>query len=304
MSEHPAQEIAYPGTESQMAQQPRDEMRDYAGGGLLEGKVALVTGGDSGIGRAVCVAFAKEGADVAISYLNEDDDARKTAALVQGLADAPNICEQDQWSGSSQAASRSSAGRCAGEQRGVSAPGREPEDLTLARFAHFERAEFRTPAGRAAMTAVLSAAAVYLILMVLFRLTGKRTLAQVTTFDLVLLLIISEATQQALIGEDFSITQAFIVIMTLVVLERSSDYLTWRFPWFRRWTESQPAVLVRHGVPEEKVLRHYRLTLDDVLTAGREQHGLRSFDQVDWAVLENSGGISVIPVGIALPRSG
>ncbi len=103
MSEHPAQEIAYPGTESQMAQQPRDEMRDYAGGGLLEGKVALVTGGDSGIGRAVCVAFAKEGADVAISYLNEDDDARKTAALVQGagrraLLLPGNICEQAQWS--------------------------------------------------------------------------------------------------------------------------------------------------------------------------------------------------------------
>jgi len=154
------------------------------------------------------------------------------------------------------------------------------------------------------MTAVLSAAAVYLILMVLFRVTGKRTLAQVTTFDLVLLLIISEATQQALIGEDFSITQAFIVIMTLVVLQRASDYLTWRFAWFRRWTESEPAVLVRHGVPEEKALRHYRLSLDDVLTAAREQHGLRSFDQVDWAVLENSGGISVIPVGIAPPRAG
>lgn len=83
MSEHPAQEIPYPGTEDQMAQEPRDEMRDYTGRGLLEGKTALVTGGDSGIGRAVCVAFAKEGADVAISYLNEDDDARKTAALVE-----------------------------------------------------------------------------------------------------------------------------------------------------------------------------------------------------------------------------
>ncbi|MEI2784360.1 MAG: SDR family oxidoreductase [Candidatus Nanopelagicales bacterium] len=83
MSEHPAQEIPYPGTEDQMAQEPRDEMRDYTGRGLLEGKTALVTGGDSGIGRAVCVAFAKEGADVAISYLSEDDDARKTAALVE-----------------------------------------------------------------------------------------------------------------------------------------------------------------------------------------------------------------------------
>lgn len=83
MSEHPAQEIAYPGHEGQMAEQPRDEMRDYSGSDLLAGKVALVTGGDSGIGRAVCVAFAKEGADVAISYLEEDADAQATAELVQ-----------------------------------------------------------------------------------------------------------------------------------------------------------------------------------------------------------------------------
>jgi uncharacterized membrane protein YcaP (DUF421 family) len=143
--------------------------------------------------------------------------------------------------------------------------------------------------------AVLSAAGVYVILMLLFRLTGRRTLAQVTTFDLVLLLIISEATQQALIGEDFSVTQAAIVIITLVVLERASDYLSWRFPGFRRWSESVPVVLVRDGVPEESALRHYRLTAEDILAAGRQQHGLRSFTQIRWAVLENSGSISVVP---------
>ena len=68
-----------------MDPQPRDEMRGYEGRGLLAGKRALITGGDSGIGRAVAVAFAKEGADVAIAYLSEqeDQDARHTAELIE-----------------------------------------------------------------------------------------------------------------------------------------------------------------------------------------------------------------------------
>ena len=82
-SEFPPQQQERPGVEAEMSPEPQDEMRDYRGTGKLEGKVALVTGGDSGIGRAVCVAFAKEGADVAISYLNEHDDAKHTAGLVE-----------------------------------------------------------------------------------------------------------------------------------------------------------------------------------------------------------------------------
>jgi NAD(P)-dependent dehydrogenase (short-subunit alcohol dehydrogenase family) len=79
----PPQQQEPPGRTGEMTPKPRDEMRDYVGRDLLSGKVALVTGGDSGIGRAVSAAFAKEGADVAIAYLSEDDDAEHTASLVR-----------------------------------------------------------------------------------------------------------------------------------------------------------------------------------------------------------------------------
>ena len=81
--ERPEQSQEPPGTTAEMTPRPKDDMADYEGRGLLEGRRALITGGDSGIGRAVVVAFAQEGADVAIAYLDEHDDAAHTAKLVE-----------------------------------------------------------------------------------------------------------------------------------------------------------------------------------------------------------------------------
>ena len=81
------------------------------------------------------------------------------------------------------------------------------------------------------MDTVLRSAAVYIFLLVIFRISGKRSLSQITTFDFILLLIISEATQQALVGNDFSIVNTCVVVASLVVLDIT-------FSWMEnRWTD-------------------------------------------------------------------
>src|SRR5437870_12004599 len=81
--QRPPQKQRPPGIESKMHPPPQPIRGDYRGSGKLVGKVAVITGGDSGIGRAVAAAFAREGADIAIVYLNEHDDARETVRLVE-----------------------------------------------------------------------------------------------------------------------------------------------------------------------------------------------------------------------------
>src|SRR5215210_8559486 len=79
----PQESLEYPGLESEMTPRPDYGEASYQGHGRLQGKVAVITGGDSGIGRAVALAFAREGADVLISYLNEDSDAEETARVLR-----------------------------------------------------------------------------------------------------------------------------------------------------------------------------------------------------------------------------
>src|SRR5829696_8757324 len=120
------------------------------------------------------------------------------------------------------------------------------------------------------MESVLRAFAVYGFLLLLFRITGKRSLAQITSFDFVLLLIIGEATQQAVLGEDFSVINAYIVIATLMVMELGLSRLKSWWPNLDRVIESSPLVVVADGKLLEDRVAHERVDLEDVLTAARE----------------------------------
>jgi uncharacterized membrane protein YcaP (DUF421 family) len=145
------------------------------------------------------------------------------------------------------------------------------------------------------MEIFLRAAGVYLFLLVLFRLTGKRTLSELSTFDFILLLIISESTQNALIGEDYSVVTGMAVILTLVMLDLGLSILKRRFPSFEKIVEGTPLVLVDCGRVLEDRLSKTHVSRDDILQTARQSHGLERMEQIKYAVLETSGGISIIP---------
>jgi uncharacterized membrane protein YcaP (DUF421 family) len=145
------------------------------------------------------------------------------------------------------------------------------------------------------MDAVIRATVVYVFLLVVLRLAGKRTLAQVTSFDFVLLLIISEAVQQALIDDDNSMTNAIIVVTTLVGLNVVLSLLKQRSKLFEGILEDTPLVIIADGKPLLDRMNKERVDLDDVLDAARESHGLEELAQIKHAVLERDGKISIIP---------
>lgn len=146
------------------------------------------------------------------------------------------------------------------------------------------------------MDAILRGASVYIVLLIVFRISGRRTLGEMTPFDFVLLLIIAETTQQALLGDDFSVTNAFLLIITLVSIDIVIAYLKTRFDRFDRFLDGLPMVLVEHGQPLRERLRKSRLDEHDILAAARRSQGLERMDQIKYAVLETDGGISIIPM--------
>jgi uncharacterized membrane protein YcaP (DUF421 family) len=145
------------------------------------------------------------------------------------------------------------------------------------------------------MESVLRAAIIYVGLLVVFRVIGNRTLGQLTTFDLILLLIISEAIQNGLVGESNSMTHALVLVLTLVGLDLALSFAKERSATLEKWIDGVPVILVDEGHLHHDRMRKERVDEADILTAARERHGLERMDQIKYAVLERSGGISIVP---------
>jgi uncharacterized membrane protein YcaP (DUF421 family) len=145
------------------------------------------------------------------------------------------------------------------------------------------------------MNPILRAVIIYFFLLLMFRVSGKRSFSEMTSFDFVLLLIIAEATQQALIGNDFSITQGLIVIVCLVSIDILISLAKQYFPRVEKLVDGVPLVIVENGRPCRRLMNKARVDEKDILAAARERQGLESMEQIKYAVLERSGGISIIP---------
>jgi len=143
---------------------------------------------------------------------------------------------------------------------------------------------------------------VYLALLVGLRVAGKRELGQMTPFDLVVVLVISNAVQNAMVGTDTSLTAGIVAAFTLLAANWLINRLGLRYLWLGSRLIGSPTLLINHGHFVEDHMRREGIQREEVLMAMRE-HGINRVDEVDVAVLEVDGTISIVPMGTKVQRT-
>jgi len=143
------------------------------------------------------------------------------------------------------------------------------------------------------MDLVLRAIVVFIFLLVLTRVIGKRELSSLQPFDLILLIVLGDAVQQGLTQDDYSLTGALLVVGTFAVLQVSVSWASYRFPRIRPVLEGEPVIVVQDGKPIDRNLKRERLTVEEIAEEARKQ-SIAHLDEIKFAVLETSGEISFI----------
>lgn len=139
----------------------------------------------------------------------------------------------------------------------------------------------------------MRSAVVYAFMLIAFRIFGKRELSQLSISDLVLVLLISNAVQNAMVGECTSLSGGLTAAGVLFLLNYGIGYLKFRYRKVNKILHSEPVILIYDGKINKKNMNENLLTIDELEAAIRE-HGVEKIEQVHSAILENDGNISVI----------
>jgi uncharacterized membrane protein YcaP (DUF421 family) len=141
---------------------------------------------------------------------------------------------------------------------------------------------------------VLRAAFLFAFIFLLTRIVGRRELASLEPFDIILLVVTGDLIQQGVTQSDNSVTGAVLAVTTMAVLTVAVSYVSFRSRRARRILEGEPILLVDDGRVLEANLRRERITVGELYEAFRENN-VESLSDVRWAVLENGGQISIVP---------
>lgn len=163
-------------------------------------------------------------------------------------------------------------------------------------------AVFSHPDLTGALMIAAKTAIVYLFLVFGLRLLGKRELGQMVVYDLILIVVIANAVQNAMVGQDTTLVGGLVAGLTLLLLNRAFTWLILRRPAVRHWLIGEPVLIIRDGHLLQGPLQREGITRDEVLAAMRE-HGVDQLASVQMAVLEEDGTISIVPKESAVRRT-
>ncbi|MCI1111535.1 DUF421 domain-containing protein [Stenotrophomonas maltophilia] len=141
---------------------------------------------------------------------------------------------------------------------------------------------------------ILRAVVVYVVVLGMVRLSGKRPLGQITPFDVLLVVLLGNAVQNALLGTDTSLGGGLLLAATLILLNYGVGWVSTRSRRIERLVEGEPVVIARDGRLFDAVLRREQVTCADFEAAMRQQGGL-GVEDVELALLEINGHITIIP---------
>src|SRR5687768_9143580 len=143
------------------------------------------------------------------------------------------------------------------------------------------------------MVIVTRATVLFLFVFLVTRLIGRRELASLEPFDLILLVVVGDLIQQGITQSDMSVVGAVLATGTFAVLVLAVSYVGFRFPRLQPLLDPQPLIVVQDGEVIEKNLRKERMTFDELLAEARQQQ-IASLDEVRWGVLESNGKVSFV----------